>query len=242
MGNRKYLGALIQSDHMDLMSLPIHRDSFIETSGNVYGKDHRIIIYHSSKLERRQIIGFMKKFRKVYLKTRRIIESGDSDAMEKARLYLEMENLNETILLPSLSISREKMQDRLSMMGKNALFTNIPDMEPDELIHLYRKRNRVEHCFRIIAMRDLMSPVYHWTPQKIRVHMFFTYLAFLFLALIYNRVKDIYQEASLTSIQDLLSTVRLQYIIAGNEVKKKLDSKDRDALNIANSLDLMSIA
>ncbi len=143
MGDRKYIGALIQSDHMDLMSLPIQRDSFIETSRNVYGKDHRIIIYHSSKLERRQIIGFMKKFRKVYLKAWRIIESGDSDAMEKARLYLEMENLNETILLPSLSISREKMQYRLSIMGKNALFTNIPDMDPDELIDLYRKRNRV---------------------------------------------------------------------------------------------------
>ncbi len=72
--------------------------------------------------------------------------------------------------------------------------------------------------------------------------MVFSYLAFMFLALIYNIVKEVYQPASLTSIQDLLSTIRLQYIISGNEVKKKLESKDKDALDIANSLDLMSIA
>ncbi len=50
------------------------------------------------------------------------------------------------------------------MIGKNALFTNIYDMKPDELIDLYRKRNRVEYCFRTISMRDLISPIYHRAP------------------------------------------------------------------------------
>ena len=39
---------------------------------------------------------------------KRIIDTGDSDSMEKARIYLESENLNETILLPSLEINHEK--------------------------------------------------------------------------------------------------------------------------------------
>ena len=124
-GNRKYLGALIQSDHSDLMSLPLKRDSFMETRKSVYGRDHRIILYHSSKLERRRIITFMKHFRKVYRKVSGIIDTCDSDSMEKARFYLESENLNETILLPSLEINQERMDQRISMMGKNAVFTNI---------------------------------------------------------------------------------------------------------------------
>ena len=115
-------------------------------------------------------------------------------------------------------------------------------MKADELIDLYRKRNRVEHCFRIISMGGLASPVYHWTPQKIRVHMFFSYLAYLFLALIYNMVRKIHPQVSLASLQGLISTVRLQYMIAGKEVKKKLDSRDPDALDIAGKLDLMSVA
>ena len=242
MGRRKYLGALVQSDHMDLMTIPMERDSYFETSKNVYGKDHRIVVYHSSKLERKNIISFMRRFSNVYMKVRKIVESGDSDSMEKARLYLEAEKLNETILLPSLAINRERMRDRLSVLGKNALFTNIHDMKADELIDLYRKRNRVEHCFRIISMGSLASPVYHWTSQKIRVHMFFSYLAYLFLALIYNKVREINPQVSLASIQSIVSTVRLQYIITGKEVKKKLDSRDPDALDIAVKLDLMSVA
>ena len=241
-GNRKYLGALIQSDHSDLMSLPLKRDSFMETRKSVYGRDHRIILYHSSKLERRRIITFMKHFRKVYRKVRRMIENGDSDSMEKARFYLESENLNETIILPTLKINSDRMHERLSMLGKNALFTNIDDMDSEELIDLYSKRNRVEHCLRTISMKDLASPVYHWTPQKIRVHMFFSYLAYMFLALIYNRIKAISETASLASVQDLLGQVRIQYIISGKEVRKKLDSWNPETLIIADKLNLISVA
>ena len=241
-GNRKYLGALIQSDHSDLMSLPLKRDSFMETRKSVYGRDHRIILYHSSKLERRRIITFMKHFRKVYRKVSGIIDTGDSDSMEKARIYLESENLNETIILPTLKINSDRMHERLSMLGKNALFTNIDDMDSEELIDLYSKRNRVEHCLRTISMKDLASPVYHWTPQKIRVHMFFSYLAYMFLALIYNRIKAISETASLASVQDLLGQVRIQYIISGKEVRKKLDSWNPETLIIADKLNLISVA
>ncbi len=241
-GERKYLGALIQSDHRDIMSLPLEKDSFIETRKPVYGRDHRIIVYHSSKLERRRLITFMKHFRRVYRKVRGIIGTGDSDSMEKARFYLEAENLNETIILPTLKVNSERMQERLSMLGKNALFTNMDDMDSGELIDLYRKRNRVEHCFRTISMNDLASPVYHWTPQKIRVHMFFSYLAYMFLALIYNRIRSITETVSLVSVQDLLRQVRIQYIISGKEVRKKLDSRNPETLAIADKLNLISVA
>jgi transposase len=143
------------------MDLPLGRDSFTETMKNVYGRDHRIIVYHSSKLEKKRITAFMKRFRKVYMKVRKIMESGDSDSMEKANFYLESGNLSETILLPSLKLNSERMQERLSIVGKNALFTDIEDMKTEDLIDLYRKRNRVEHCFRIISMRDFAAPVYH---------------------------------------------------------------------------------
>ncbi len=72
----KYVDALIQSDRRDLMALPLDRDSFIETRKTVYGRDHRIVVYHSSLLEKMNIIGFLKHFRKVYRKAGKIIESG----------------------------------------------------------------------------------------------------------------------------------------------------------------------
>jgi transposase len=103
----------------------------------------------------------MKKMNKVILKVKKIMDSGNSDSIQRARMYLESENLNETILLPSLEINQERMEERLSMMGKNALFTNIMDMEPEDIIDLYKKKNRVEHCFRTINTMDIAFPGHH---------------------------------------------------------------------------------
>ena len=73
-------------------------------------------------------------------------------------------------------------------MGKNAVFTDIMDMDAESIIGLYKKRNRVEHCFRTINAVDMAFSMYRWSLQKIRVHMFFSYLAYMFLALIYNEI------------------------------------------------------
>jgi len=51
-----------------------------------------------------------------------------------------------------------------------------------DIIDIYRKRNRVEHCFRTINTMDIILPVYHWTPRKIRVHMFMSPIAYLSLS------------------------------------------------------------
>ena len=139
----------------------------------------------------KRIITFMKKFRKTYIRTRNIIESGDSDSMECAISYLESRNLSETIILSDVHVDHERMKRRLKLLGINALFTDIADMSADALIDLYRKRNRVEHCFRKINTMDIAFPKYHWTPQKIKVHMFMSHLAYLFLALIYNRMRSV---------------------------------------------------
>ena len=114
--NKKYIGALVQSDHMDLMGIPANKDSFIETRKTVYGIDHRIIVYHSSKLERRRIMEFMKTFRKAYVKVRSIMESGDSDALVQERTYLESMQFQETILLPDVTIAGERMHSRLDAL------------------------------------------------------------------------------------------------------------------------------
>ena len=225
IGDRRYIGALKQSDHRDIMKLDVGKDSHIEIVRNVYGKDHRIIVYHSSSLEKRKKEKFMRSFERIILRARKIMDSGDSDSMERARMYLESERLNETILLPSLEINRERMDERLSMMGKNAVFTNITDMDAESIIDLYKKRNRVEHCFRTINTVGIAFPVYHWTPQKIRVHMFFSLIAYLFLSLIYNEMHRSDESISLPSTVDMMKDVMVVYAASGKKVIERLDFK-----------------
>ena len=239
--DRRYIGALILSDHRDLVDIPVDMDSFVETEKFVYGGKHRIIVYHSSKLQRKRIKSFMKRFRRVYLKTRRIIESGDSDAIEKARFYLESEKLNETVLLPDLRIDHERMGKRLKMLGLNALFTSITDMNAEDTIELYRKRNRVEHFFRTINTLDLAFPVYHWTPQKIRVHMFMSMLAYLFLALIYNEIHAQNDGISLISTAGYMKDMNLNYAAKGKMVTSRLECKSPESEAIRKTLRLESM-
>jgi len=238
VSNRRYIGALKQSDHHDIMRLDVGKDSHIELMRNVYGKDHRIILYHSSSLENRQRSKFMKRIEKVTARVRKIMYSGNSDSIERARIYLESENLNETILLPSLEIDQERMNERMSMMGKNAIFTNIMDMDSAAIIDLYRKRNRVEHCFRTINTMNIAFPIYHWTPQKIRVHMFFSLMAYLFLSLIYNEIHRVDESVSLISTMEYLKDINLIYAANGKRVTRKIECKSHISDLIRRTMNL----
>ena len=110
-------------------------------------------------------------------------------------------------------------------------------MDAESIIDLYKKRNRVEHCFRTINTVGIAFPVYHWTPQKIRVHMFFSLIAYLFLALIRMIVKPV-MDLYLTTVLEVISTIRIIYMTRGKGVREKLYSGDERAKKIMERFDL----
>ncbi|MGC8996242.1 MAG: hypothetical protein ACP5JT_06195 [Thermoplasmata archaeon] len=111
-------------------------------------------------------------------------------------------------------------------------------MEAQEIIDLYKKRNRVKHCFRAINTLNLASPIYHWTSDKIRVHMFLSYLAYLFLSLIYNEARNIDESISLENVLDRLLSVNIIYMTDGKKEKKIINSNDDIGLKILKGLRL----
>ncbi|MEM0195828.1 MAG: transposase [Thermoplasmatales archaeon] len=151
---------------------------------------------------------------------------------------MESQNLNETILLPDLRIDHERMSARLRMLGINALFADIDNMKAEDIIDLYRKRNRVEHCFRTINTMDIAFPVYHWTPQKIRVHMFLSLLSYLFLSLIYNEMHRSDSTMSLASIVENMKDVIVVYAARGKTVRARLDFKSETGKTIGRIMKL----
>ena len=178
---------------------------------------------------------------KVILKTKKIMDSGDSDSMDKAGIYLESENLNETIILPSLEIDQKRMDERLSMMGKNAIFTNIMNMDSAEIIDLCKKRNRAEHCFRTINTMGIAFPVYHWTPQKIRVHMFMSLLSYLFLSTIHNEMHRTEKSVTLPSTIDIMKDIMVVYAAKGKKVNESLDFKSETGRNMGMIMKLEEV-
>lgn len=78
--------------------------------------------------------------------------------------------------------------DRLqrTLLGKNILFTDNADWTDAEIVRAYRSQHHVETAFR--SMKDPMHislrPQFHWTDQKIEVHVFYCVLALMMCSLL----------------------------------------------------------
>ena len=80
-------------------------------------------------------------------------------------------------------------------------------------------------------------PLYHWTPQKIRVHMFFSLMAYLFLALMRMILKPV-MELYLTTVLEVVSTIKIVYITRKKNISVKLSSGDERAMMVMEKFNL----
>jgi hypothetical protein len=84
---------------------------------------------------------------------------------------------------------------------------------------------------------DIAFSVYHWTPQKIRVHMFFSLMAYLFLAPIRVIIKPV-MELYLTTVMEVISTLNIVNMTRGKSVSVRSYSGDERAQRIMERFDL----
>ena len=68
---------------------------------------------------------------------------------------------------------------------------------------------------------DITFPAYQRTPQEIKVHVFMFPLAYLFIALMWNRIKAVDEDVSPVLVRDILNFIRIQYILSGKGGEEK---------------------
>jgi hypothetical protein len=89
------------------------------------------------------------------------------------------------------------------IFGKRILFTDHEDWSIAEVVAAYRSQWQVEADFR--QMKDphvvSFSPMFHWTEQKIRVHVFYCVLALMVARLM---VREAAQAGIAMSVRELL--------------------------------------
>jgi transposase len=80
-----------------------------------------------------------------------------------------------------------------TVLGKTALFTNQYEWSNEEIVAAYRSAWHIEHAFR--QMKDTehlnVRPVYHWTDEKIKVHIFYCVLAYRLCCLLRRELEEI---------------------------------------------------
>src|SRR6266516_4624814 len=92
------------------------------------------------------------------------------------------------------------------IFGKRILFTDRDDWPAAEVITAYRSQADAEAGFRQLKDRHVVSfsPMFHWTEQKIRVHIFYCALA---LAIAHLMRRQATQAGLDLSVHELLHTL-----------------------------------
>lgn len=104
--------------------------------------------------------------------------------------------------------------------GKRILFTDRTDLTDAQIVAAYRSQSVVENAFR--QMKDpsfiSFSPMFHWTDDKIRVHVFTCVVALMLANLMWRRVRaagiDISPKTMLAELSRI-TLVDLVYAPAG---------------------------
>ena len=97
-----------------------------------------------------------------------------------------------------------------TLLGKNLIFTDRSEWSDAQIVHGYRAQHHVERAFR--DMKDVrhiaIRPQYHWTDQKIEVHVFICVMALMLQTLLYRRLVSHGQTISPRQMLDELAAIK----------------------------------
>jgi len=97
-----------------------------------------------------------------------------------------------------------------TLLGKTLLFTDQEEWTDAEIVKAYRGQSQVEAAFR--TLKDphhiALRPQYHWTDQKIRVHVLICVLALMLVSLLRRELHAKGLDLSIPSALSLLGGIR----------------------------------
>jgi transposase len=171
----------------------------VDTRTTALGSEYRVVVTHSETFHAKQSRGFdqtLAKARRALVALSDRLERGqtrkDRDAVEAEIAEIAKPRWVSRVVSTTLSgdrpaafrltftedtRARRTLEDEL--FGKRILFTDHDDWEVADVIAAYRSQHYVESDFRQMKDRFVVSfnPMFHWTDDKIRVHVFYCVLA-----------------------------------------------------------------
>jgi len=147
------------------------------------------------KIEERCGKGSLKKKDEVYHKTYSILEKYDT----KQFFDISINQRGSPRMSFVLRLSAIEKAQRLD--GKFILETSDTSLTPIEVVRSYRDRDAVEKFFQTLKDIVELRPVYVYTEQHVKAHVFICVLAVLLLAIIRKVLKEANKD--LTSIKAL---------------------------------------
>jgi len=107
---------------------------------------------------------------------------------------------------------------RREFLGKTALFTDRDDFTNEQIVAAYRNAWHVESSFR--QMKDTkhlaVRPMFHWTDEKIRVHIFTCVLAYRLCSLLAKELSEKVISIPISRLLDEMSRIKRIHTFFGD--------------------------
>ena len=243
-------------DHEEAV-LPVH-----ETREELYGKMRRVLVVYNEATCHRQIhrmernlesakreLSFFKKKAKS-ADGRSTLDSINRQAQEIVDHYhvhalLDIDVAEEQ---EGYRVSTRKnfpaIEDLKTRFGKQILFTNRETLSAAEIVKIYLDRAIVEDAFRMTKSDHWvkMTPAFHWTDSKIRVHALTCVIALLLVRIAHKRARERGFVHGASRMLELLRGVRSAMMFYPKSSKPMRQvchlSEDQEVLLKALSVDL----
>jgi transposase len=101
--------------------------------------------------------------------------------------------------------------------GRYFLLTNAPRFSPEEAVEAYFTLQEVERAFR--EMKDFLKvrPIYHWTDERVRAHIFVCVLAYLLERSLSHQLRAARVELSPRAALDWVSRIHAAENVVGGQ-------------------------
>lgn len=200
----RFIGSLRKEQAKNLLRIPIkdyHYEYRTRKNSEVrvydagrqqlHGSEYRVIISYEEQSRKKQEKTLKNTIDRTYrayeeIKDKKYKKSiSAANALKKIlpRKYLKV--FDKDIIqekegwMVKLSENSPERKTYEQSLGKTVLFTNKFDSTPTEIAKSYRSLNIIEDQFKALhnAFMVPLTPVYEWTDQKIKAHIFLCYVA-----------------------------------------------------------------
>ena len=99
---------------------------------------------------------------------------------------------------------------RREHLGKTVLFTDREDFTNEQIVSAYRNAWHIESSFKQMKNTKHLTvrPFFHWTDEKIRVHIFYCVLAYRLCSLLIKELSDMGISISINKLVDEMSRIK----------------------------------
>lgn len=205
-----------------------------------------LIVYRSKKLYEGQLRGIEKKLKKKFEKLDELNKSLSNPRCKKRMRKDIIESIKGIVKgqfvqdIITWKLPRKRKHYRIEYgvddtkfeelkkyrLGYRILMTDRHEWTDKEIMAAYHGQSKVEYAFKNLEnpYHGSAHPQFHWTDQKIRVHVFTCVLGFLLESVIYRRAqKKKYGQTNYDNLFDRLERIRLASLIEDRGKRKQMD-------------------